>query len=80
MAVVKRCALAILKLIIKTAEFALFVREPPVVAFADIANGSKSADIVSGTSNNANLCTGGVSRVAGNDVDGAQKGINAIGG
>src|SRR5690554_6520815 len=80
MAVVKRLLLTPFDLIVKAVELALFVSQAPVIVRPRIADGTEGSQVPPRAPGNLELGATGVSRVPGNDVDGAEKRINAVGG
>src|SRR5690554_432415 len=78
MAVMKRFRVNASALVIKSTKLALLKGQSPVVTVIGITHRSKGPDIVPGATNNAHLCTRGVGGVSGNNVDGAQKGVDAV--
>ena len=79
-AVVKRFLFAPFDLIVEAVKLALFVSQAPVIVRPRIADGTEGSQVPPRAPGNLELGATGVSRVPGNDVDGAEKRINAVGG
>ena len=78
--IIEREAFIVIDLIIKSVELAFLETQAPVVARIRIAGGGKRAQVAPGATGDRRFQVGAVRRIPSNDVDGAQKCVDTIGG